>query len=161
MRLLSVKNYFLKHFSVLVWNNFCWYVWPYFTSVMEHNHRNTKVVWKLEQLIEFSKAQVKRSQIPMSLKRYLRCRAGTEWRERRKKFKRFLPLIIMRSVRSLADKIDKVGALMRIQQQYQEGNIIFSLRPGCENSSNTYLHSFKTKQADRKVTVKEEVYSAC
>jgi len=46
-------------------------------------------------------------------KRHLRCRVGTAWRERRGKFKQFL-------VRSLADKMDELGALIRTQQEYQE-----------------------------------------
>jgi len=46
------------------------------------------------------------------------CRAGTKWRKRRK-FKPFLPLIIRGNVRSLVDKMDELGALMRTQQEYQ------------------------------------------
>ena len=39
--------------------------------------------------------------------------------------KSFLPLIIMGNVRSLADKMDELGLLMRTQQEYQEGNYVF------------------------------------
>jgi len=52
-------------------------------------------------------------------RRRLGSRAGTKWRKRRK-FKPFLPLIIMGSVRSLVDKMDELGAPMRTQQEYKE-----------------------------------------
>jgi len=38
---------------------------------------------------------------------------------KRRKFKAFLPLIIRGHVRSLVDKMDELGALMRTQQEYQ------------------------------------------
>jgi len=47
-----------------------------------------------------------------------------KWREKRRKFKPFLPLIIMGSVTSLPDKINELGALTRAQQEYQQGSII-------------------------------------
>ena len=37
----------------------------------------------------------------------------------RRKFKPFPPLIIRGNVRSLVDKMDELGALMRTQQEYQ------------------------------------------
>ena len=37
----------------------------------------------------------------------------------RMKFKALLPLIIRGNVRSLVDKMDELGALMRTQQEYQ------------------------------------------
>jgi len=51
-------------------------------------------------------------------RRHLGCRAATKWRKRRK-FRPFLPLIIRGNVRSLVDKMDELGALMRTQQEYQ------------------------------------------
>jgi len=44
---------------------------------------------------------------------------GPKLREIRRKFKPFLPLIIRGNVRSLVDKMDELGALMRTQQEYQ------------------------------------------
>ena len=48
-------------------------------------------------------------------RRHLAYRAGTKWRHR---VKPFLPLIIMGSVRSQADKIDELGPLIRTHQEY-------------------------------------------
>ena len=42
-------------------------------------------------------------------------RAGTKWREKRRKSKSFLPLIVIRKFRSLVDKMNKLGALTRKQ----------------------------------------------
>ena len=41
-------------------------------------------------------------------------------RTQSRKFKPFLSLTIMENVRSLADKRDELGALIRTQQEYQE-----------------------------------------
>ena len=114
----------------------------YSTSVIMRNHRNRTVVNLLEQLTEVFKAQVmpwNKRQIKMSWRRG--CRAGTQWRKRKRKFKPFLPLIIMGNVRSRVDKINKLEPLMR-QQKYQEGNIF--IKHDHRNNSNTSLLSFKT-----------------
>jgi len=42
-----------------------------------------------------------------------------------RKFKPFLSLIIMGSGRSLADRMDKLEAVLNKQQEYQQGSIIF------------------------------------
>jgi len=63
---------------------------------------------------------------------------GTKWRERRRKFKPFLPLIIIGRVRSQTDRMDKLGPLMRTQQEYQKGNITFF---HCDMAGGTTLTS--------------------
>ena len=60
----------------------------------------------------------------------------------------FLPLIIVGGVRSLLDEMDKLGALKRTQQKYQEGDyIFFSSRDSCKSSYGTSLLCFGTVQA--------------
>ena len=56
-------------------------------------------------------------------------------------------MIVAGDVGSLADGMDKLGPLMRTQQEYQEGNIIFSSRHGCSSSSGASLLDFGTAQA--------------
>jgi len=51
-------------------------------------------------------------------------------------------------MRSLADKMDKPEPLMRTQQEYQGGKIIFPLRHGCRDDSNTSVLRLKTIGAD-------------
>ena len=46
-------------------------------------------------------------------------------RERRRRFILFLPLIVMENVMSLTDTIDELEALMKTEQEYQEGNFFF------------------------------------
>jgi len=93
------------------------------TSVMMHNHNNGKVFCMWEQLIEFSKAQL----MPGIKSRWVeeatsRMQSRTKQRKRKRRYKQFLHLIIVVRVRSLADKTDELGALMRTQH-------------GCKNNS--------------------------
>jgi len=63
----------------------------------------------------------------------------------RRKCKPFPPVIILGSVRSLTDQMDDLGERRgKIRRE-----IFDSLRPGCRNDSNTFLHSFGTIPADK------------
>lgn len=44
-------------------------------------------------------------------------------RQRRGAFQAYLPCIIMRNVRSLADRMDELMALLRSQREYQESGV--------------------------------------
>ena len=65
------------------------------------------------------------------------------------------PLIRIGSVCSLADKMDKLGSLMRTQQDYQDGNIIPFIKTWLRLLTALRLYG-QTETADREVTVKEE-----
>ena len=81
------------------------------------NHCHKKVVCMLEQLIELSKAQVRpeiRPQIPMSWRGDVKdAKNKTKWRQRRKKFKPFLLLIIMEAWDHWWIKMDDLEPGMR------------------------------------------------
>jgi len=90
-------------------------------------------------------------------------RAGARLRKRRKRLKPFLPLIIIGNVISLADKMDEFGPLMKMQQEYQSGNIIFSTEIWLNNLTalcSALRLSGQTESADRALTVKEEDHRA-
>ena len=82
---------------------------------MVRNRGNRKVVNLLEELTELSRAQVTPGIKSPDQDELKRRRLGC----RREKFKAFPPLIIRGNVRSLVDKTDELGALMRTQQEYQ------------------------------------------
>ena len=81
-------------------------------------------------------------------------------RERSRKFNPFLSLIIMRNVRSLEEKMDKQGALIRAHRNI--GKVKYHLF-SADMTAGTTRKPFKpyfrphgqTKTADRDITVKE------
>ena len=89
-------------------------VWHFVTSAVMSSHANGRFVYKWEQLIELPKPSKCSDWDPksqMSLKRSCcSCRAGTKWRERRRRrFKPLPPLIIIGNVRSLIIKWMTLG----------------------------------------------------
>jgi len=66
-----------------------------------------------------------------------------------RRVKPFLPLIIMGSVRSLEDKIDKSGPWWQHSRNIREAILYFLLIPGCRKSFNTSLLRFMLLWADR------------
>ena len=72
----------------------------------------------------------------------------------------------MRSVRSLADKMDKLGFQMRTQQGYKDTTVVCFHRYMTAGKTLTPLQLvlklyWLTETEDREVTVKEEDYRAC
>ena len=66
-----------------------------------------------------------RPTIPEELKRRRRgCRAGIKQRMEKRKFKPFIPAVITGNVRSLANKVDELEALIRTQREYRESSIV-------------------------------------
>uniref|UniRef100_A0A3Q3AYX4 Endonuclease/exonuclease/phosphatase domain-containing protein n=1 Tax=Kryptolebias marmoratus TaxID=37003 RepID=A0A3Q3AYX4_KRYMA len=97
---------------------------------MMRNHSN-RVVYNREQLINI--AEAKR-------------------RARRRKFKPSLPAIIMGNVRSLANKLDELQALIRTQQEYRKCSIMCFTEAWLQDhipDSNISLLGFLTIRADR------------
>jgi len=86
-------------------------------------------------------------------RRRLGCRSVTRWRKRRRKFNPFLSLIIIGNVRSLSDKMDKLGAAGISGRDLAAGTTVTAL------CSALRLYE-QTETADREVTVKEEHYRA-
>ena len=80
-------------------------------------------------------------------------------RERRRKFKLFLPSIIRGNVRSLAGKMDELGALMGTQQEYSFDRDLAAATTLTALCSALRL-SRQTETADRALTVKEEDHRA-
>ena len=116
----------------------------------------TRLVYHRDQLIMLSKLKIISEispQIPMELKRKRRgCRAGVRQREKRWRFKPFLPTVVMGNVRSLANKIDELRVLTRSQKEYRECSIMCFTEtwlhehiPDC----NASVHGFMTVRADR------------
>ena len=66
-----------------------------------------------------------RPTIPEELKRRRwGCRAGIKQRMEKRKFKPFIPAVITGNVRSLANKVDELEALIRTQREYRESSIV-------------------------------------
>ena len=88
----------------------------------------TRVVYHRDQLLMLSKVKIISeitSQIPKELKRKRRgCRAGVRQREKRWRFKPFLPTVVMGNVRSLANKMDELQVLARSQKEYRQCSIM-------------------------------------
>ena len=86
-------------------------------------------------------------QIQMRWRRGLGCRAGTKQRNWKRKSNPFLPLIVVENVRSLADKMDEFGVLMRLWQEYWE-DIIICLSETTGTGLTSFLPSFQTIQTE-------------
>ncbi|KAK0131579.1 hypothetical protein N1851_033755 [Merluccius polli] len=75
------------------------------------------IVYTRDELLTLSKPPPftgTRHQIPEELRRRRRgCRAGLMRKARRRRFKPCIPSIVMGNVRSLVNKVDKLGALIR------------------------------------------------
>jgi len=56
----------------------------------------------------------------MMKRKHLECKVGAKQRARRRKIKTFLPFIIVGNVRSLENRLDKLGVLMRMQWECLE-----------------------------------------
>jgi len=83
---------------------------------MTRYHGNGEVVCMWEQLTELSTVQVMPGISTQSGR-------GEEevsrmQRERRRRFRLFLPLIVMENVMSLTDKMDELKALMKTEQKF-------------------------------------------
>jgi len=71
--------------------------------------------------------------------------SGNKTEKKRNKFTPLIPLIVMESLRSLADRMDELGTLMGMLQEYQGGNIIFfSLEYGYRNNSEQLSTQLKS-----------------
>ncbi|KAF7644468.1 hypothetical protein LDENG_00221520 [Lucifuga dentata] len=85
------------------------------------------VVYTHEQLLALCDTKIlpnKRPEIPKELRRRRRgFRAGAKYRERRR-YKPCVPSVIMGNVRSLANKMEELTALSRLQWEYQRCSMI-------------------------------------
>ncbi|KAI4899536.1 hypothetical protein NFI96_002056 [Prochilodus magdalenae] len=94
-----------------------------------------------------------RLEIPAELRRpYRGCRAGNKRRERKRRYKPRLPSIIMGNMRSLANKTDKLSALIRTQREYRECSILCFTESWLNQNvpdSHVHLNGFTTVRADR------------
>lgn len=85
------------------------------------------IVYTCDQLIVLAKPTLLTREGP-SISEELRrrhCghRAGALWRAKRRRFKPYLPTIIMGNVRALANKMNEFSALTRSQRKYRECSI--------------------------------------
>ena len=70
--------------------------------------------------------------------------------ERKRKFKPILPLVVLGSVRSLADEMEKLGELSMTQWECQQSKMIYFIKTWLQKRLQSLY------RADNKVTVKEE-----
>ena len=121
-----------------------------------HGH----IVYSREQLLALCHTQTgtapaERPSIPAELKRRRRgCRAGIKRRQRKRRYKPYLPSVIMGNVRSLLNKMDELAALTRLQRVYRECSIMcFTESWLNEHTTDTLvaLDGFHLVRADRKV----------
>ena len=96
--------------------------------------------------------------IPTELKRKRRgCRAGRRKQERKRRFRPFIPSIIMGNVRSLANKTDELAALTRHQRDFRECSLLcFTETWLTEKTPDSVvsMEGFKMVRADRNVAGK-------
>ncbi|XP_078802203.1 uncharacterized protein LOC144991899 [Oryzias latipes] len=91
--------------------------------------------------------------LPEELRRRRRgCKAGVKRRMKRRRFKPCVPAIITGNVRSLPNKMDELGALVRTQREYREASVmcftetwLHELTP----DANVTITGFHTVRADR------------
>lgn len=88
-----------------------------------NSHSTEGVVYKWEQLMNISR-KLHPDLYPTNLKkRHCGCRAGAKRKERKRRFKRALPLIIMVNLKSLKNKMDELEALMRTNLEFEQCSI--------------------------------------
>ncbi|TWW78210.1 hypothetical protein D4764_11G0003310 [Takifugu flavidus] len=97
-----------------------------------------------------------KAQIPKELRRKRRgSKAGVKQRMKRQHFKPCVPAVITGNVRSLANKMDKLEALTRTQQEYREASIMCFTETwlhGLIPDSNVTIAGFSTVRAHRDTT---------
>lgn len=114
------------------------------------------IVYTRDQLIALRHTTLlagERPTIPEELKRRRRgCRAGLKRRKEKRKFKPFIPAVITGNVRSLANKVDELEALIRTQREYRESSIVCLTETWLHEQipdSNVTIPGFQTVRADR------------
>ncbi|XP_075955445.1 uncharacterized protein LOC142957475 [Anarhichas minor] len=116
------------------------------------------IVYSRDQLFALSRQRLLpgvRPEIPVELRRRARgCRSGAKRRAKRRKYKPSVPAIVMGNVRSLANKTDELGALVKPERDFRECSVMCF--------TETWLHAdfpdhsasvpgFRTVRADRDV----------
>jgi len=122
------------------WNDSCWKLWDFLTSIMMRKHQESCLhLGAADWAFRYPSNPWDKTP-DESNRRHRGCRAGANWSERRRKFKALLPLIVIGSVRLLADKIDELWALIRMQAGSEESmNICLK---------ETWLQTHKTDSSD-------------
>ncbi|KAF7648519.1 hypothetical protein LDENG_00155780, partial [Lucifuga dentata] len=117
---------------------------------------NSGIVYTWKQLIDLNQPAVLRGvrlEIPKELRKRRRgCRAGVERREKKRKYRPYLPSIIMGNVRSLMNKVDELAVLTRSQKEYRECSLMCFTETWLNDhihDSNVAITSFQTVRADR------------
>lgn len=117
------------------------------------------IVYSREQLLALRHTAVlpeASSAIPGDLLRRRRgCRAGVKHRGRMRRYKPFLPSIIMGNVRSLGNKLDELSALTRLHREFRECSIMCFTETWLNESipdSLVALDGFHLLRADRNTT---------
>ena len=120
---------------------------------------HTGIVYTRDQLMALRHTTLlagERPTIPEELKRRRRgCRAGLKQRMEKRKFKPFIPAVITGNVRSLANKVDELEALIRTQREYRESSIVCLTETWLHEQipdSNITIPGFQTVRADRDTT---------
>ncbi|KAF7664853.1 hypothetical protein LDENG_00161750 [Lucifuga dentata] len=117
---------------------------------------NSGIVYTRKQLIDLNKPAVLRGvrlEIPKELRKRRRgCRAGVKRREKKRKYRPYLPSITMGNVRSLMNKVDELAVLTRSQKEYRECSLMCFTETWLHDhihDSNVTITGFQTVRADR------------
>ncbi|XP_053493480.1 uncharacterized protein LOC128615428 [Ictalurus furcatus] len=113
-------------------------------------------LWR-EELLALSNTRIlptERPVIPEEIRRRRRgSRAGLKRRERKKRYKPFIPSVITGNVRSLSNKMEELTALTRLQREYRECSIMCFTKTWLNDLSTdslVTLDGFQLVRADRK-----------
>ncbi|TWW67364.1 hypothetical protein D4764_02G0004050 [Takifugu flavidus] len=129
----------------------CFVVLGLFAAPISCAEKRTGIVYTRDQLMALRPPSFvvgEKPQIPKELKRKRRgSKAGVKQRIKRRRFKPCVPAVITGNVRSLANKMDELEALTRIQREYREASIMFFTETwlhGLIPDSNVMIAGFST-----------------
>lgn len=87
------------------------------------------------------------------------CRVGVKWRMKKRRFKLCIPVIIRGNVRSLANKMEELEALVKTQRDYKECSIMCFTESWLHKQkpdSNVTIPGFHTVRPDRDTTANDK-----
>ncbi len=122
-----------------------------FNQIRERLQRMSHAPNTREQCLAQRSAMVpgEKLEIPDKIKRkYCGCRVGVKRRAKKRRYKPYLPLVIMWNVRSLVNKMDELTALVSSQREYQECSETL-LHGDIPETNETTITGFETIWADR------------
>lgn len=116
------------------------------------------IVYTRDQLLALGKPALPpgaRPEIPKKRRRRRGCRAGIKAKERERRHKPAVPAIIMGNVRTLADNMDKVAALINYQREFRECSLLSFTETWLQShipDNSVAAPGFVAVRADRDVT---------